>query len=245
MHTPDAFAVVADSQGAAVDLSSLDIDGDGTLDEAQDACVRDLLNRRSEVTFTLTHAGQVQPIGVVAGHSIEQAALPDGRIAAIVNDTLAGDVPDSCLSVTESLAADRQPRASLQFIDTARPDRSRAIPVPDELSGVPIEQAVIRPSGSALFVVLNETVWSFELLTDEWTQLGTIPGDDFSQLRFTPAGRLVGVREGDITIVDYPTGEVTTEARDLTFSPRIVYIDDELALVSVDMRPGTILVEFG
>ena len=139
------------------------------------------------------------------------------------------------------------PPAAIEIAAVGSDLEVRRVPLPEQARATNIEEwpaPWLVESEQRLFAILDREVWELDLGTDEWTQLGALPSDaeDFSQFRITPDGRLIGVLADGLTVIDFATGEERNVAASLASSPRIVYLDDELALVSADFRPGTIAV---
>lgn len=179
--------------------------------------------------------------------------LEDGSVAWLAVGDLESPVERDPCAAFPGIAAG-PPVASIEVVEVGEqfdfrsaPLDFRSIPLPEQARTTAFATwpaPWMTATESTLFAILDRDVWQLDLVTEEWSQLGGLPNDadEFSQFRITPDGRLIGVQGDGLTVIDFATGEEEFIAANLAFSPRIVYLDDELALVSADFRPGTIVV---
>ena len=243
LHLPEAIVTLAeDSQ---VDARPNNPEQFSAVSE----CVTVLAERSGEVTLNIARRDELGDLVVPAKDSILHTAIRGGSFASLHLGDLVAPRGTACSEALGLSASQEAPSVEIIDIESGA---QRSIPLPDALSEVPFDEwdePQLVSDGDSLLAILANAVWQLDLRADgTWTELGPLPvtlASPIEQFRLLPDARVIGLARDTIVVSDYTTGQTTFDPAFLFDQPRIVYVDDQVVLLSTSDRPTTSVIRVG
>jgi len=184
--------------------------------------------------IVIQRGGQAEPVELDYSFSFLHTPLPGGAIASFFVGDLFASESEECDDFPGVV-----PELDPASVSLILPDNTvRLIPLPQVVRDSPDIDNWLTPSffgfDSQLLAVLERSVWQLDLDTETWSVVADFPLESFEFDGFGLVDRstAVAVGPGAISVIDLETGEITDSVQEFRNFSQIVFVDDQVAILS-------------